>query len=872
MANIGSLYAYIGADTTGLSLAQKQVSSFVTGTTARFKSLTGIIAGLTTTFVGMAAVGGFTKIIKSGIEYERVMTTVKGVTKATAAEFEAMKKVTKEIGASTEWTAKQAGEGLEFVTKAGFDVATSIKALPHLIDLATAGEIELAKAADIATNAMASMGIGVNQLEGMSDDFVTTINATKAGMEDLSESFRYAAPGASAFGYTLEQLLALLGQLAQSGVDGSMAGTQLSNAFIESAKYAQEAGLASSNFIDVLKHLNKEQATEVEIMDIFGDRAGRAALLLRNKIDAYEDLHKQLKNNNGETKELANIMRDNLGTSLTLLISALDGLSKKLYEEVFRDDLKDNIEGLTYSIVEFTDSIVFLAKVIKIPFAALGRLWDLVQTVVYGLNSVASMLVALFFDVTASVYRLLEALSKVPTLSKIFGFDTGDDSKIIAFLQKMQSQFSEISFTSGEKTGDNLYSAFFGEDLLKQRGKMNKEVEQSIKELEAMKAKFLESSKNANNAEANTLINNEVNKNNVVKKTTTNSLQAYQKMYEDMGYYGKEWYDNEVKLLTQQAEEYKEITGDKLASEEWLQDQIAKLRSNKEINSRIDILLESEFESVDELENNLKQRNQTTKQYNQDRLMAYKSMYDDMKEYSTRYYEYEKELVKLQAEEYKNAGVDPTQVKVWEDYQNREIEKKELVDTGGFMGGMVSGMMEVEDSMKNSFARIGQFGKDSFTSIYQSFEDTIYNGLQGKFDSISDIWENTWDEMKNNALRIFSKMLMEMAMQKLITPALEGLGSMGGGSWGGMASGVASFFGGMTGAANGGVFSGPTSGYPMMMHGNEAVIPLKDGKVPVEMSGQDKSTIVNMYISTPDVTSFKRSRAQITGDIKRALS
>lgn len=38
-------------------------------------------------------------------------------------------------------------------------------------------------------------------------------------------------------------------------------------------------------------------------------------------------------------------------------------------------------------------------------------------------------------------------------------------------------------------------------------------------------------------------------------------------------------------------------------------------------------------------------------------------------------------------------------------------------------------------------------------------------------------------------------------------------------------------------AQHGGIFSGPMSGYPVTMHGNEAVIPLKNGAVPVSLDG-----------------------------------
>ena len=47
-------------------------------------------------------------------------------------------------------------------------------------------------------------------------------------------------------------------------------------------------------------------------------------------------------------------------------------------------------------------------------------------------------------------------------------------------------------------------------------------------------------------------------------------------------------------------------------------------------------------------------------------------------------------------------------------------------------------------------------------------------------------------------------------------------------------------------AKDGGVFDGPKSGYSATLHGNEAVIPLKDGAVPVSMSQEFNMTAVNL--------------------------
>lgn len=50
-------------------------------------------------------------------------------------------------------------------------------------------------------------------------------------------------------------------------------------------------------------------------------------------------------------------------------------------------------------------------------------------------------------------------------------------------------------------------------------------------------------------------------------------------------------------------------------------------------------------------------------------------------------------------------------------------------------------------------------------------------------------------------------------------------------------------------AQSGGVFTGPKSGYPAVLHGQEAVIPLKNGAVPVRLEGQQmgQQTVINNY-------------------------
>tara|TARA_R110000744_G_scaffold247036_1_gene363548 strand:- start:372 stop:1103 length:732 start_codon:yes stop_codon:yes gene_type:complete len=54
----------------------------------------------------------------------------------------------------------------------------------------------------------------------------------------------------------------------------------------------------------------------------------------------------------------------------------------------------------------------------------------------------------------------------------------------------------------------------------------------------------------------------------------------------------------------------------------------------------------------------------------------------------------------------------------------------------------------------------------------------------------------------------------------------------------------------MSGYATGGIAKGSTSGYPVMMHGTEAVVPLPNGKsIPVQMSGNGGGSTNNIVVN-----------------------
>ncbi|HEY8580905.1 MAG TPA: phage tail tape measure protein [Beijerinckiaceae bacterium] len=130
----------------------------------------------------------------------------------------------------------------------------------------------------------------------------------------------------------------------------------------------------------------------------------------------------------------------------------------------------------------------------------------------------------------------------------------------------------------------------------------------------------------------------------------------------------------------------------------------------------------------------------------------------------------------------------------------------------------------------------------------------------------------------DDTLRGVALSLSKMALTAGLKPLQDGLSSIlssaGASLAGAGATPVAAF-------AEGGVVSRPTffgagGGLGLMgERGAEAIMPLArgpDGRLGVAASGKGGATTINVSITTPDAESFRRSQAQVTGALARAVA
>ena len=314
---------------------------------------------------GSAVVGaGLAGVIKKGAEFEQTMinAAVKfpgEIRKGTPA-FEQLAKVASDIGANTEFSATEAAQGLDFLAMAGFNAEQAMAAMPGLVDMATAGALNLATASDIASDALGAFGlastdaaVNAQQLQRVSDVFVKTSHRANTTVELLWDTLQKAGPVAQMTGASLEETAAIAGQLANAGLKGAEAGTAMKNVMLSIAKPSDAAakifdkyGIALRNADGSARKITDvmgELGTKVPQMDqaaVFTEIFGREAVVGAKNVSALAQgvnaLQGELEGAVGYSEGVAKVMRDSMQGRIKSLQSVA---------EAFVIDLFGNSEG-----------------------------------------------------------------------------------------------------------------------------------------------------------------------------------------------------------------------------------------------------------------------------------------------------------------------------------------------------------------------------------------------------------------------------------------------------------------------------------------------------------------------------------------------
>ena len=322
-----------------------------------FSSLQAKIASVGVAVAGYFGVKSFAGIIEGAAAFEQAMSRVKAATGASAEELAALKKSAEDAGAATKYTSEEAAGALENLAKAGLSASDSIEALPAVLALAQAGDVGLAESAEYVTKAVMGMGLAFTDAGRVADVLALGANATNTSVSGLAEALSYAAPVAQSVGVSLEGTVAMMGKLADAGIDASRSGTAMANMLAQFSDPASafkralaDAGIVTNDFEQALHQLAAAGPKGEKAIQAIGLNAGPALRSLLNQgMGALDELKAKLEGAAGSAAEAAKVMGDNLKGSMNGLSSAWDTVKNTLGTPVL-PVVKDAVDQLAASL------------------------------------------------------------------------------------------------------------------------------------------------------------------------------------------------------------------------------------------------------------------------------------------------------------------------------------------------------------------------------------------------------------------------------------------------------------------------------------------------------------------------------------------
>lgn len=288
------------------------------------------ILGITAGIAGIARlVGNAVNIFK---DFEQANSKLQSVLGATADEMKQLSNLAKDLGASTSFTASQVTELQTEFAKLGFPTKDILNMTESTLNAAAAMGSGLGEQAALTGATIKAFGLTSQDTARVNDVLAKSTTRSALDFSKLNASMSTIAPVAKALGFGLEDTVALLGNLSDSGFDASTAATATRNIMLNLAdsssvlsKRLKEPVKDLPSLIKGLKQLTNEGVDLSEALELTDVRSVAAFSTFLEGTDSLERLSAELNNANGASKQMADTMLDNLAGDITKAESAWEG-------------------------------------------------------------------------------------------------------------------------------------------------------------------------------------------------------------------------------------------------------------------------------------------------------------------------------------------------------------------------------------------------------------------------------------------------------------------------------------------------------------------------------------------------------------------
>lgn len=342
------------------------------------------IAGMAAVAAGSATVVGLKKAMDTGREFEKHMDQWAATADANQAQYKKAKDAALLWGRKTTKTATESADALNYMALAGWDVERSIKALPSVLKLSEASNLDLARTSSLVVDSMAATSTEAKNLPKFLDVVAKANNRSNQSAEELMEAYLKAGATLAGLNVSVEESATAFGMLANRGKKAEEAGVGLRSALLnlttghgEAGKKMRELGISAfdseGKFIglknvllklnDATKDLTEEQRNAAfaaiggkRQVDTLNDLMQGLNHTLSDGRTEWDALYQDLNNANGALEKMAYVRMDNLWGDVKILQSALSDAGIRAYDG-FAYPLRDATQLATKAVYAFSNNV-----------------------------------------------------------------------------------------------------------------------------------------------------------------------------------------------------------------------------------------------------------------------------------------------------------------------------------------------------------------------------------------------------------------------------------------------------------------------------------------------------------------------------------
>lgn len=313
-----------------------------------------MMSGAVPQAMGMMGLGmGIADTINTYKNFQAQMSTVQAISGATGDSLKRLTDKAKEMGATTQFSATQAGQAMEYMAMAGWSDQQMMAGISGIMNLAGASGESLARVSDIVTDALSAFGLKAEQSGHFADVLAAATSKSNTNVSMMGETFKYVAPIAGAMKFSIEDTSLAIGLMANAGIKGSEAGTALRSTLTrlvkppsDAAKALDALGIKAANADGSIKPLRQtlldlrskfkgmtaEQKAQAAA-SIAGQEAMSGFLAMMNESDEnFAKLASAVDSADGVSEKMNRLKNDNLAGDVKALQSAWESLQLTIME------------------------------------------------------------------------------------------------------------------------------------------------------------------------------------------------------------------------------------------------------------------------------------------------------------------------------------------------------------------------------------------------------------------------------------------------------------------------------------------------------------------------------------------------------------